>query len=317
MLETRTVEKKNKLIPVISCATCIVTIIAVLFLYRQNIELKKELSEMTVLNKKESEIESDYFPSKMSSATEDNISDKEKIKKLEFKIANMQAWQNYLEKALERESLKKITNEERDYKDNKSRVTSRFDLFFERNDLSPDKKEEFIELLTQQELEFQQLLKGMDDVTNMRQEADKIQSNYNNLISNLLTEEDYIAYQKYLKEESDRMLIKSFKRNIFNEYDQLNKQQERDLADAFNRKRQDILDNEGNREAMNKGGLQSKEDEIKMITTQLNLYKGYIEVAKDILTDSQMERFKEYMDLRISSTKLLIKQRSLMLENKN
>lgn len=269
---------------------------------------------MTALHKIKPQMESDYFHSKMSNHTEDDTSDKEKIKKLELKIDDMQARQDYLEKALEREHLEETNNEEKVYKDIKSRVISRFDLFFERNNLPQNKKEELIELLTQRELEFNQLYIDMDDVPNMRNEGESIQSDYNNLISNLLTEEDYFAYQKYVEEEPDRMLIVSFERRALTGDDSLNKQQERDLADAFSRKRQYILDNEGNRETMNKGVSQSKEDEIKATRIQIDLYEGYIEAAKDILADAQMEKFKEYMDLRITSTELSIKQLSLMPE---
>lgn len=77
-----------------------------------------------------------------------------------------------------------------------------------------------------------------------QREEEKIKSKYDDLILNLLSEENYIAYQEFLKSEQDRPTIKGFKEVAFTGDNKLTKQQEKDLLAVISSKRLAIEDTE-------------------------------------------------------------------------
>jgi len=314
--------KKNHTIPIVLGIIIVILIITVLFQTRRIHDLEKVNSNFYKTEKEQAESNTEVIPSDKNSdniysekykSTEADNEYQDRINKLESKIADMKEWQDYLEETIDKENKKEEANNDRMYKAMKSSLSSRFESFAEENNLYANKKTELIELLTERELEYRDLYTNNSNRENIQKERENIQLNYDNLISDLLSQEDYIAYKEYLESEQDRNRVRSLKRSALTGDNQLNKQQEKDLVAAIYMKRLDLEDTEEIKELRTKRGPRNKEDMIKMLNAQKELYNGYLEAAKDILTDSQMKKYHEYIDRQISSIEISAKQYSLTL----
>ena len=319
-MEKNSAAKKNHGILII-LGIIMILIVTVLFQNRKIHDLEK-LNNIHNAEKEQAGSTAEEIPSENNSVKiyseknktiETDNDCQNRINKLESKLADMQEWQDYLEETLKKESGNAVDNDDRIYQAMKSSFTTRFKSFAEENNLSESKKTEFIDLLMERELELRELYRNRRNPDNIQKDIENIRSNYEDLISNLLSE-DYAAYKEYVDSEQDRNLVRSFSRSVFTGDNKLNKQQEKDLASAIYRERQDFEATDEMRGRRAKGGTQSKDDMIKMIKAQKNLYSSYLEAAKDILTDHQMNRFKEYIDIRIASYELTEKQIALMPE---
>lgn len=319
-METQSASKTTQLILMISLILNIILVITVVMQYRHITEHMKDLKKATFSETSIKDNQSGLKTvDKLSKMTEspDSFSDKEEIKNLKSQIADMQAWQDYLEEKL---AKYEITSEERFYSSiynsSKSKNSSRFEPFFEENNISPAKKTEFIELLAQRRLEWVDLDENSMNTEEYQKEEEKIKSKYDDLISNLLYEENYIAYQDFLKSEEDRPLIGIFKEVVFTGDNQLTNQQEKDLLAAISSKRLAIEDS-GEILISDIGKEQSPEFLEKWLNAQKKILSGSLEVSKDILTDSQIKKFKKFMDIQISSTERWEKESSQVLEIMN
>ncbi|MBN2435625.1 MAG: hypothetical protein JXK07_10210 [Spirochaetes bacterium] len=319
-METQSVSKKAKLILPISLIFNIILVITVVIQYRRITEHRNDLKEVTFSeisiknNKSESKT---VDTSSIITGLPDSNSDKEIIKNLKSQIADMQDWQDYLEEKLAKYEM---TSEEKFYNSiynaSKSKNSSRFEPFFEENSISPAQKTEFIELLAQSRLELVDLDKESMNSEDYQKEEEKIKSKYDDLISNLLSEENYTAYQDFLKSEEDRPLISGFKEVVFTGHNQLNKQQEKDLLAAMSSKRLEIEETLGISK-LDIEKAQNPEYFAKWLNDQNKIMNGYLEVSKDILTDSQMEKFKKYIDIQIASGERWEKETYQVLEITN
>lgn len=294
----------------------IILVITVVMQYRHITEQTKYLKKLTFSERsiKDNQSESKTVdPTSKITESRDSISDKEKIKNLKSQISDMQDWQDYLEKDL---SKYETTREERYYNASKSIYSSRFEPFFDENNISPAKKTEFIKLLAQRQVERLGLDKNSMDAEDFQKEDENIKSKYDDLISNLLSEENYIAYHDFLKSEEDRPYISGFKEIVFTGDKQLDKQQEKDLLAAISNKRLDIEGTEGI-SIYGPRNEESLEDVKKAMNAHKKLLNGYLEVSKNILTNSQFTKFKKFIDLQISSIETKENQLPKILEIMN
>ena len=262
-----------------------------------------------------SKIDTDNISPDKIDSTEADDDCQDRIKKLEARIANMQAWQDYLEETMQKEKSGETAVNDRFRKEINPALSPHFESFFEENNLSANKKLVFIELLIERELELRDAHSNIANREDLQKERENIETNYNNLISNLLSEEEYTAYQEYVETEQDRGFIRVFKMSALSGDNQLNKQQEKDLVTALSRKRLDIENAMGIRELRSKGNPHRKEDMRKIIESEKKISNEYLEAAKDILTDSQMKKFKEFIDLQNFTVEMMENQLSQMPED--
>lgn len=319
-MEKQIATKKNHTIPIFLVIIIVFLIIAVLLQNRHINRLDNELSTYTLAEKKQSESNaeinqtgsnSDNISPEKNRSTETDNDCQDRINKLESKIADMQEWQDYLEET----RSEGIAVEDRLRKEFKPAVSSYFKSFFEENNLSTNKKAELIDLSIEKELELRDIRSNIADQDEVQKERENIEANYDTLLSYLLSEEEYTAYQEYMETGQDRNFLRTLNRNVFLGDIQLNKQQEKALIAVFYKKRKAIEDSMGIRKLQSQGNPRSKEDRMKMLEADKKELNEYSEAAKDIMTDSQMKKFKEYINLQKSGMKMLENRLSQMPEN--
>ena len=287
-METQTARNMNRLIPLMLGVICVVLIIIVLLQYRYNTELKKELNEITLSERIQPELKATDLPSAVN-----NTPDK-KIKKLESQIADMQDWQDYLEKSLKKYQTEEDKKEDLIYRETRDGYSRYIKGFAEENDLPSEIRVELINLLTERSLELRNLLPG-------NPERDRIKQKYDALISELLSDK-YTAYTDYQKVDNERNYVRDFRRNIMTLNNQLDKQQEKSLITAIYNDKQ--VFNESIKEEIQP--LNGKEEVTieklkEIVALQKKLHNSYLDSAKNILSESQFKEFQKYLDAKISS----------------
>ena len=323
-MEKQIATKKNHAIPIILVIIIVFLIIAVLFQNRHINRLDNESSTYTLAEKKKTELETEIIPSERNTdnispeknrSTETDNDGQARIKKLEAKIDDMQAWQDYLEETIKKEEGGEIAVNEKFRKERKQALSSIYDSFFEENNFSANKKAEFIDLIIEKGLEVKDAHSKIADQEEFQKEWGNIEADYDTLFSDLLSVKEYTAYQEYMETQPVRNFIRSFNNFALSGDNQLNKQQEKDLIAEFYRTRQTTEDSMGIKELKSKGNSRSEEDRIKIREADIKLFNEYSEAAEGIMTDIQMEKFNEYINIQISGMKMLENRLSQMPEN--
>ena len=163
-------------------------------------------------------------------------------------------------------------------------------------------------------LEYEASLK-IADQEESQMERENIKADYDTLFSDLLSVKEYTAYQEYMETQQERNFIRSFNNFALSGDNQLNKQQEKDLIAEFYRTRQTTEDSMGIKELKSKGNSRSEEDWMKIREADRKILNEYPEAAEGIMTDSQMEKFNEYINIQISGMKMQENRLSQMPEN--
>ena len=289
-------------------------VVTVLFQYRQNAELKRELNKThyslkskpgNIVKEKPPGIKSVKPPPDISGISEEDMNDKEKIKKLESRIDDMQAWQDYLEEALVKQKQEEDKNIEMEQSFNKSIISSRIHGFTEEAGLSQDIKTKLIDLLFEKEMEVDDLFSGDIPQETRKKEIEYITQKYDELISDLLSDK-YTVYKEYLKSQWARQYITDFKESMLNSIP-LEKQQEQKLITAIYNETQDFKDILNERmQVLSDEKLSYSEQMQGELDLQKALRDRYIESAKEILSEPQLQKFKKYLDAEILQEEILV-----------
>ena len=313
-MEKHSNSKMSNITRLLICVLFLVLIIIVLFQYRQNTELKKELYKTTHSEKsKTKNILKEKLPglktvkpsSEISTISEEDISDKEKIKKLESRLADMQAWQDYLEESLEKQKQENDKNIEMEQSFNRSIISSRIDGFAEDAGLSQDIKTKLFDLLFEKEMEVDDLFSGDVPQQDRKKETEYIEQKYDELISDLLSDK-YTAYKEYLKSQWARQYITDFKDSMLNNIP-LEKQQEQKLVTAIYNETQKFRDIQNEKiQGLYDEKLSYSEQMQGELELQKALRDRYIESAKEILSEPQLQKFIKYLDAEILQEEILV-----------
>ena len=289
-------------------------IITVFVQYRQNTELKRELNKTTlseesksgnIIKEKPPGLKTVKPPLKISGISEEDISDKEKIKRLESRIVDMQVWQDYLEESLEKQKQEDDKNIEMQQSFTRSVISSRIDGFAEDAGLSQDIKTKLFNLLFEKEMELDDLFSGDVPQEARKKEIEYIEQKYDELISDLLSDK-YFAYKEYLKSQWARQYITDFNDSMLNSIP-LEKQQEQKLITAIYNETQNFKDIQNEKmQALYGEKLSYSEQMQEELEMQKALRDRYIESAKTILSEPQLQKFKKYLDAEILQEEILV-----------
>lgn len=330
---------KNQVIPIILGVFVVVLTITVFAQNRRINFLEKKVNNTPAENTP-SGLKAGNISSETSQQPEDVSIYEEKIKKLETKIAHMDIWQDYLEENLqncEEETSSTPLNKPNEspimrYSSNirnnsamkdmmKVSLSSRYNSFAEENFIPSEVQQKLVDLLFEKQNKLsemrpiiEQLQSGKAITEDMLQEMMDINADYEEQISELLTEEEYVAFQEYQKVQQERMFIDQFKKNMLFGDTLLEKQQEKELIAAMYNDRQNYMEMQKARaqEFIPSGGnpydydKEYIEDRIKEnFEAQKELYDAYVESAENILSESQMQKFETYIKMRKSSIEML------------
>ena len=273
---------------------CVVLMITVLLQYRYNTELKKELKEISLSDKIKSGIKAANFSSGMSNTPEKNNNDAGKIKRLESKITDMQAWQDYLEESLQKYQSEEDKKETVLYRQLMNGIPSYYNDFAEENNLPVDIKNELFNLLIEKGIEERGLWPGDPALEAVTQK-------YDELISELLADK-YPAYVEYLELSNERYEVREFRKNIMTLDDRLDKQQEKRLIASMYNDKRDFLDkhNEEIQKLNDENNFKNLDIMKEGIELEKKLHNRFLNSAGNILSQSQLKEFQKYLDTKIS-----------------
>lgn len=241
--------------------------------------------------------------------------------RLKSQIADMQAWQDYLEDTLNEKSTDSgISTQTRPVEnmmaDNapgirnnpalrnglRSSISSGYDALAEVIGLSEETKSKLIDLLAEMRAEIMGRLPGrggfqgaMADREALVQQLEEINSIYNGKLSELLTEDELYAFREYQNSQQERMLITAFSSIMSEDVAPIDKEQEKELADALYSARQANPDTKREDELSLLGGPFGPARMNSDPETREKLNSVYIESARDILSDDQMQKFEEFI----------------------
>ncbi len=251
---------------------------------------------------------------------------KAEIDKLKAQIADMQAWQDYLEGALNEKNTDSvsalqnrsagnrmennapgITNNPAMRDRLRSSISFRYDALAEEIGLSEETKSKLMDLLAEMRLEIMDRMPGrgglppeMADREAIRQQIEEITSKYNEKISELLSDDELYAFREYQNSEPERMLITGFNGNVFEDDNLLDKETEKELVAAMYSARQ--ADPDTKREDDSASLLGGPFSRLSQMNEGLDnvekLNSIYLESAKDILSDDQMQKLEDYLNNR-------------------
>jgi len=261
-------------------------------------------------------------------SVENNVSQQEDVEKyktqideLESQIADMQAWQDYLEDTLNENKLVSIPAQQNRPAANRmadteasnantpalrnnlrSFMSSRYDALAEEIGFSEETKSKLMDLFSEMQLEIMDMLprRGgppeMMDRENIQKQIEKINSKYNEKLSELLSPNELDAFKEYQSSEQERRLIMGFN-NIFEDDLSLDKEKEKELVTAMYNARQ------------TNPGTKREDDSVTFLGRPIGppqmdggvenmekLNSTYIESARDILSEDEMKKFEEYIN---------------------
>ncbi len=193
----------------------------------------------------------------------------------------------------------------------KSYLASKMEAFAEHNSLPPDIKSRLIDLRFEAQLEIDEISRGKSPENYPVQEAMKIQSKCDEDIAALLSENDYAAYKDFQKYENEWGIIGQMKNDFISRELKLEKEQEQRLVTAMYNDRQELMKMQ--MEKIKKMPMQkeaqrmpfqplSQKEMLKQGLDQQKIVSSmYVESAKNILSESQLQVFKRYFDYQIYS----------------
>ncbi len=260
---------------------------------------------------------------------EDEEKYKARIKKLESQIADMQVWQDYLEKNqkeddeyAESESsnqplTRTISDAQMDEILRRS-YSSRYEDFIAENNYSSEVKEKLLDLYIERENKMRNELPSVngfsgslsqEEIQERVQKSKEINDDYEENLAALLSEEGAAALKDYEKTERERSFIRNFKKMLGDE--ELDKAQERELISLMYDDRL-ASEEEQRKKAMQNAqrytfsGNQPDKETMEMMRKESydrmkKLYGDYAQSAKNILSESQAQKFEGYVNMQKSS----------------
>ncbi len=203
------------------------------------------------------------------------------------------------------------------------RIRSIYDSFAKEYNLSPEARNELVDLLVEKQMEtvditslLGEVQKGNITREDLKQQEEYVNNIYNEKISGLLSPEQFEAYREYAKYEEERLFLSEFKNNM--EYTggiNLDIQQENDLVVAMHNEKQRLDENQKEFQASTnpQDKVFSSENRKKRVELQKDLLNGYLESSIGILSNSQHARLSEYID----SQKSILDMGAALLGNIN
>lgn len=183
----------------------------------------------------------------------------------------------------------------------RSMMTSRIETFAEQRNLSPDVKAKLIDMRVEEQTKISELMSGGNPASNQFYESNKVHTDSDERIYNLLSEEDYGAYQRYKKFEDQWVIVGQISKELKFHDMELKKDQAEQLVMAMYNDSQEMMAKQ--MRELQQGGIPAAQSREGMMMRRLKYQKEisamYIDSAKKILTESQLKQFERHFDNQI------------------
>lgn len=188
-------------------------------------------------------------------------------------------------------------------------LSGRYDAFAEENNLSEETKTRLYDLLSEMRMEimnrFPRPGRGgfstdMMDSEAFMQQMEEINSTYDNKLSEILSVNELNAFKEYQNSEQERMLLMGF--NVTAEDNSLDSEKQNELIKALYNARQNDPETRRDDNALTiQGGPPFGRGPMNEgAETNSKLNTVYLETAKSILSEDQMQEFEDYLNSRQS-----------------
>lgn len=168
---------------------------------------------------------------------------------------------------------------------------------FSEMELPPDELNKFKELLVDKQMAFIDMSPGMmgpgsaDEMKERSRTIKAITEEYNDKVRLAIGEQYYEMYREYKDTLPDRMQVNQFKQLLATS-NPLDEEQEQDLINGMYEERTQFFSSvAGDEEQALDPSRITEEDISKKIAQLAQLHENYVELARDILSESQLEQF--------------------------
>ena len=191
-------------------------------------------------------------------------------------------------------------------------INMRYGALLKQLNLSPEKRTQINELLADQMiamLEFDREINSIspteENRNNFEQRREELKEQWDTKIEALLGTQDFQAYYDYKDSRRERNIVQAFAYTLY-EDDKLTEEQQAYLINSMHQERKNMNSQLGNAEGMgafllgpdDEGRAEMSSEEFIKKREEMNdtISDGYIESAGSILSASQKEKFKEYLN---------------------
>lgn len=168
---------------------------------------------------------------------------------------------------------------------------------FSEMELPPDELDKFKELLVDKQMAFIDMSPGMmgpgsaDEMKERSRTIKAITEEYNDKVRLAIGEQYYEMYKEYEDTLPDRMQVNQFKALLATS-NPLDEEQEQDLINGMYEERTQFFSSvAGDEEQALDPSKITEEDISKKIAQLAQLQENYVELARDILSEAQLEQF--------------------------
>ncbi len=310
----------NKVIHVIQAALFILVVILSTTLYLQERQLSKLKGRFDVTspaeNSQTGEIADESLLGKTLSR-DDEAKYKNKIKVLETRINDMQAWQDYLKDTLD-EYDERADSAVSFWRQAGTVSQADYSLYFikdfaQENNFTPELKEKLLVLFNEMNNALKDSVPDLLDNTTViikenmaeqMQEYKKIKAEYDEKIAKLLSSEELALLKEYELKGKERELINGLKTWLGD--DKLEKEKEEKLIAIMYNYRQSAQEEQRKKAQSYKINEEGPDEETMARMQKDNLeyntklYENYASLAEGILSESQMQALNGIVNLRKS-----------------
>jgi hypothetical protein len=183
-----------------------------------------------------------------------------------------------------------------------SSLDSQYASLFEELNLSPEKLQKLKDLFVDKNLAMQETYKGTDMTREATQEekaeikkrTDKVKDEYEAKYKKLLGDADYEKYTAYNDRSGSRSNVTMFKQSLGSD-ETLTKDQEKALVEIIYNEQEKAENEKIRNQPKEPSPGNSPESIAGRLKDTETAYSKMIENAKDTLSSSQLEKFKEYL----------------------
>lgn len=229
----------------------------------------------------------------------------DEAKKAEQKKLQKELQKRYRENPSYRNSMKNFFD--RQYAD-----------LFKKLNLSQEKLEEFKDLMVEENMAQQDIYLEFDDTTNLSKEEREelgqryqaLHEEYESKKEDLLEGDDYEIYQAYTESQMERYNVNSYMATLGSD-EKLTETQKEELVEAMHEARKDIVYERIDNDSEDSSNMYSEENMAMMLKNEELRHEAYLNAAGSILSASQLEKFKTYLQQDRDQYKLIMEMSAL------
>jgi hypothetical protein len=211
-------------------------------------------------------------------------------------------------------SIKRRTNKET----LKTNLEFQYADLYKKLDLSPERLDEFKDLLAEQMLARQELYADYDVTGDLTEEEQKeigrrygeLHEEYESKIEELLGETKYAAFQTYSETQGERYRVDNYM-GYLDSNDMLTETQKESLIEAMHEESKYVVNESPDYAPENYSNLSDEEKIEFRLTSYTRNNEAYLKAANSVLSAAQLEKFESHLEEETERFRLILEMQSL------